>query len=143
VSISVDLIKDLHKELSQDIEFIINKSSMYYNRKRLKGPTLQEGDLVYLLWKNIKTKRLSTKLDHTKLSPYKIQKVLGPLTYELELPQSIRIHPVFHISLLEPAPRGAKQTQIQLSNETQDDVYEVEKVLDDQEIDSKTHYLIK
>jgi Chromo (CHRromatin Organisation MOdifier) domain len=55
----------------------------------------------------------------------------------------MRIHPVFHISLLEPAPRDVKQTQIQLSNETQDDVYKVEKVLDNQEIDSKTHYLIK
>jgi Chromo (CHRromatin Organisation MOdifier) domain len=55
----------------------------------------------------------------------------------------MRIHPVFYISLLELAPRDAKQTQIQLSDETQDDVYEVEKVLDDQEIDGKTHYLIK
>jgi Chromo (CHRromatin Organisation MOdifier) domain len=136
-------MKDLHKELSRDIEFITNKSLMYYNRKRLKGPTLQRGDPVYLLQKNIKTKRLSMKLDHTKLGPYKIRKVLGPLTYELKLPQSIRIHPVFHISLLEPAPQDAKQTQIQLSDETQDDVYEVEKVLDDQEIDGKTHYLIK
>jgi hypothetical protein len=65
------------------------------------------------------------------------------LTYELKLPQSIRIHLVFHILLLEPAPQDAKQTQIQLSDETQDDVYEVVKVLDDQEIDGKTYYLIK
>jgi two-component SAPR family response regulator len=79
-------MKYLHKELSRDIKFIANKSSIYYNKKRLKGPTLSEGDLIYLLWKNIKTKRLSTKLDHTKLSPYKIRKVLGPLTYELKLP---------------------------------------------------------
>jgi Chromo (CHRromatin Organisation MOdifier) domain len=140
---SVDLMRDLHDELSWDMEFIANKSLMYYNKKRLGGPTLSEGDPVYLLRKNIKTKRLSTKLDHTKLGPYKIQKILGPLTYELELPQSMRIHPVFHISLLEPAPRGAKQTQIQLSDENQEDVYKVEKVLDDQEINGKTYYLIK
>jgi hypothetical protein len=55
----------------------------------------------------------------------------------------MRIHLVFYISLLESAPQGAKQTQIQLSDETQDDVYKVEKVLDDQEIDGKTYYLIK
>jgi hypothetical protein len=105
-------MRHLHKELSRDIEFIANKSSIYYNKKRLRGPTLRKEDLVYLLRKNIKTKRLSTKLDHIKLSPYKIRKILGPLTYELELPQSIRIHLVFYISLLEPAPQGAKQTQI-------------------------------
>jgi len=40
VSISVDLIKNLHKELSRDIEFIANKLSIYYNKKRLRGPTL-------------------------------------------------------------------------------------------------------
>jgi hypothetical protein len=42
-------MKNLHKKLSRDIEFIINKSSIYYDRKRLKGPTLKEGDSVYLL----------------------------------------------------------------------------------------------
>jgi hypothetical protein len=103
-------MKHLHEELSRDIKFITNKSLMYYNKKRLRGPTLLEGDLVYLLWKNIKTKRLSMKLDHTKLDLYKIWKVLSPLTYELELLQFMRIHLVFHISLLELAPWGARQT---------------------------------
>jgi hypothetical protein len=83
---SVNLMKDLHEELSRDIKFITNKSLMYYNKKRIRGLTLSEGDLIYLLRKNIKIKRLSMKLDHTKLGPYKIRKALGPLTYELELP---------------------------------------------------------
>jgi hypothetical protein len=65
-------MKNLYKELSQDIKFIINKSLIYYNRKRLREPTLKKRDLVYLLWKNIKTKRLSMKLDLTKLGSYKI-----------------------------------------------------------------------
>jgi two-component SAPR family response regulator len=79
-------MKDLHEELSRDIEFIINKSLIYYNKKRIRGSTLSKGDLIYLLWKNIKTKRISMKLDYTKLSLYKIQKVLSPVTYELKLP---------------------------------------------------------
>jgi hypothetical protein len=78
-------MKYLHKELSQDIEFIANKSSIYYNKKRLRELTLRERDLVYLLQKNIKTKHLSTKLDHTKLNLYKIRKVLDPLIYKLKL----------------------------------------------------------
>jgi hypothetical protein len=79
-------MKNLYKELSWDIKFIINKSLIYYNKKRIKELTLLKGNLVYLLWKNIKTKRLSMKLDHIKLNLYKIWKVLSPLTYELELP---------------------------------------------------------
>ena len=57
--------------------------------------------MVYLLRKHIKTKRLSDKLDHIKLRPFKIKKVLGPILFELELLVSIRIHPIFHKSLLE------------------------------------------
>jgi hypothetical protein len=59
---------------------------MYYNKKRLRGLTLLERDLVYLLRKNIKTKRLSIKLDYIKLSLYKVRKVLDLLIYELKLP---------------------------------------------------------
>jgi Chromo (CHRromatin Organisation MOdifier) domain len=78
-----------------------------------------------------------------KLGLYNIQEVLGPLIYRFELPSSIWIHPVFHISLLELAPKNAKLAHIQLNDETQDDVYKVEKILDKQQIDNKTHYLIK
>jgi hypothetical protein len=42
-------MKNMHEELSRDIKFIANKSLMYYNKKRIKGPTLSRGDLVYLL----------------------------------------------------------------------------------------------
>jgi Chromo (CHRromatin Organisation MOdifier) domain len=78
-----------------------------------------------------------------KLGLYNIQKVLGPLTYRLELPSSMRIHLIFYISLLELALKNMKLAHIQLSDETQDDIYKIEKVLDDQQIDDQTHYLIK
>jgi hypothetical protein len=55
----------------------------------------------------------------------------------------MRIHLVFHISLLEPALKNVKLAHIQLNDENQDDVYKVEKVLDEQQINDKTHYLIK
>ena len=58
--------------------------------------------MVYLLRKYIKTKRLSDKLDHIKLRPFKIKKVLGPILFKLKLLVSIRIYPIFHKLLLEP-----------------------------------------
>ena len=59
--------------------------------------------MVYLLRKNIKTKRLSNKLDYTKLRPFKIRKKLGTVTYELLLLKTMRIYLVFYVLLLEPA----------------------------------------
>jgi hypothetical protein len=63
--------------------------------------------MVYLLRKNIKTKRLSGKLDYKKLGPFKIKRKTGPINYELSLPSIMRIYPVFHILLLEKAPLNA------------------------------------
>jgi hypothetical protein len=35
------------------------------------------------------------------LGPFKIAAVLGPVNYRLELPSTLAIHPVFHVSLLK------------------------------------------
>jgi hypothetical protein len=88
------------------------------NKKRSKGLDLKEGEMVYLLRKNIKIKRPSDKLDHTKLGPFKINKKLGPVTFRLEMPESIRIHLIFYISLLEPTLEGARPRLIEINEET-------------------------
>ena len=41
-------------------------------------------------------------MDHQKLGPFTIEKRIGPVNYKLRLPESMhKIHPIFHISLLE------------------------------------------
>jgi len=56
----------------------------------------------------------------------------------------MRIHTVFHASLLERAPPDVKRTTTaHLAKESQDDEDDVEKVLDRQLINGKPHYLIK
>ena len=56
--------------------------------------------MVYLLRKNVKTKRLSEKLDYTKLRLFKVKRVLGLVTFELDLLAIIKIYLVFHKLLL-------------------------------------------
>ena len=142
--LKADQLKTLHEELAADINFISQKSAIYYNSKRSIGPTLKKGDKVYLLRRNIKTKRPSDKLDHRKLGPFKISEVKGPVNYKLELPRTMNIHNVFHISLLEPAPKGAPpapKTEIEPVNPNAE--YEVEELLDCQIVRKKLKYLVK
>jgi len=76
---------------------------MYYNKLKLEESRFRKGDLVYLLRRNIKTIRPSDKLDYKKFGPFKVKRNIKNISYELHLLLIIRIHPVFHIFLLEPA----------------------------------------
>ena len=140
--ISATNLRKLHDNLWKDIEFLHSRMKHYYDVRRQEAPQFEKGEKVFLLRRNIKTKRPSEKLDHRKLGPFKISKKKGPLNYELELPKTMRIYPTFHVSLLEKANQNAKsyQTETQNTDETE---YEVEKILGKALVQGKTHYLIK
>ena len=140
--VSVQRLKELQSMLKEDLEFISQRTAKHANRKRSEGPDLRKGGMVYLLRKNIKTKRPSDKLDHTKLGPFKIKDKLGPVTFRLNLPEGMRIHPVFHVLLLEPAPDNARLGPIQIDEETQTPLYEVDEIIGHKEVQDGHHYLI-
>jgi hypothetical protein len=56
-----------------------------------------------LLTKNLRTRRPSKGLDNVKVGPFLILEQTGPVTYTLNLPPDVKVHPRFHVSLLEPA----------------------------------------
>ena len=60
------------------------------------------GDKVWLEARNLKCNIVNPKFAPKREGPFKITKVLSSLSYQLQLPDSWRIHPVFHASLLTP-----------------------------------------
>ncbi|QLI66325.1 Transposon Tf2-12 polyprotein [Metarhizium brunneum] len=139
--LQADELKRLHEEMRHELEFVRNRMAQYHNRKRSKGPIFGEGDMVYLLRRNIKTTRPSDKLDYKKLGPFAIKKRISTNNYELSLPKTMRNHPIVHISLLEKAPNNAPaEEDIEVMNETE---YEVERILDMRTRNKTRQYLIK
>ena len=128
--------------LKEDLEFIAKRTIKHINIKRSKGLNLRKGGMVYLLRKNIKTKRPSNKLDYTKLEPFKIMEKLGLVTFKLELLIYMRIHLVFHISLLEKAPQNAKRESVHIDEEIQELLYDVDYIIGYKLIQDERHYLI-
>jgi hypothetical protein len=68
----------------------------------MEPPAFKIGDLVMIDARNLKTQRPSKKLDHKKIGPVKILKKIGTRAYRVELPPTIKVHNVFHVSLMEP-----------------------------------------
>jgi hypothetical protein len=92
----------------------------------------------------IKTTRPSNKLDHRKFGPFEVLRNVKGTSFELKLPASWRIHPVFHISLLEPAPEGIPiGPEPELDPETMQEEYEVEEILDVAKKRRKLRWLVK
>jgi hypothetical protein len=81
--VTVERLRDLHQELTRDIEWMSLRSLLYYNSKKFGGSRLRERDQVYLLRQNIKTARPSDKLDHKKFDPFKIIRNIRGVSFEL------------------------------------------------------------
>jgi hypothetical protein len=77
--------------------------TLYANKSRLGRSRLRERDLVYLLRRNIKIIRLSDKLDLKKIGLFKVKRNIRDISFELKFSPTIRIYPIFYISLLKPA----------------------------------------
>jgi hypothetical protein len=136
---------EMQESLRLDLMFCRTRMTMYANRKRLEGPTLKGGDKVYLLRRNIRSDKPTKKLDAVKLGPFKILKKKGPVNYELELPKRMRIHPVFHVSLLEPAtPDATLQQDVRdIDPEIQEPIYQVERILKERTVRGQKQYLVR
>src|SRR5208337_1487831 len=130
-----------HRALQKELHFVQEKIRTYYDDKRIKGPSLKEGDKVYLSKRNIKTKKPSSKLDYKKLGPFEIRRRISDSNYELILPPEVRLYPIFHISLLEPAPKNTRlSTTEEVDSESKE--YEVKRILDSRKQGRNVEYLV-
>jgi len=61
------------------------------------------GDLVRLSAANLSLpSTMSKKLAAKYLGPFQVEQVISSVAYKLRLPSALKIHPVFHVSLLQP-----------------------------------------
>jgi hypothetical protein len=122
--------------------------AQYYNRRRTPAPVYEIGDMAYLDSRDIRTTWPSQKLAHHYLGPYKVEKCVGTHAYRLKLPAAMsRLHPVFHVVKLLPAPRdpipGRRPTAVPEPELIDgEEHYEVEEILDSRLFWNKLQYLV-
>ncbi|RMZ74709.1 hypothetical protein DV738_g5687, partial [Chaetothyriales sp. CBS 135597] len=94
--------------------------------------------------RNLRLARPSRKLSERFIGPFQIIDLIGTQAYKLKLPPQVRVHPVFHVSLLEPYHQRAGEDPSEHDPpEVMPDgtlLYEVEAVLDDRTMRGTKQY---
>jgi hypothetical protein len=98
-AINFDEVHRFLRDRMKDAQEIMSK---YANQDRLEPPPFRVGDRVYVHTDHIRTNRTSRKLAEKKIGPFPIISQPSAMSFTLHLPSTIRIHPVFHVSQLEP-----------------------------------------
>jgi len=132
-------MQDIMKKASTALTKAVANQTKYVNAHR-RDVVFDIGDLVYLKTKNLAVADdEKVKLRGRFAGPFKITKKMSDVAYQLQLPSSWRIHPVFHIAKLKKAPDGLRLEDHDISEEYSapspaplpgtTDVYEVERLL--------------
>jgi len=97
----VQRMKKIQEEAKVVLEKAQEEMKKFANRRRRKGEEYKVGDLVLLSTKDLKwqmKERRLEKLTEHFVGPYKVKEIVSSNMIELELPKSIKIHPVVNVS---------------------------------------------
>ena len=142
-------LDQLHQALTERLTEAQNAQAQYYDKSRQRM-NLDIGDLVWLSTTNVRSRRPSKKLNHKRLGPFKVDKVVSPNSYRLILPYQMRIHPIFHVSLLEPYHGNTLEGRVEappppiskITDKGDDRQYEIDGVLNSKYIRRKLQYFV-
>ena len=94
-------MKKLIKEREEALAAHELARSRMVGRRHDTFKPFEKGQKVWLDSRNLKT-QYNKKIGPRREAPFEIDEVLGPVTYQLKLPNSWKIHNVFHAILLRP-----------------------------------------
>ncbi|XP_075449336.1 uncharacterized protein LOC142490799 [Ascaphus truei] len=142
----VSHLKVLWSKIQENLRVATGRQKLQADRLRRQVPEFVPGDTVWLSSRNIRLKVPTMKLAPKFLGPFPVVRRINPVAYELRLPPSMKISPVFHVSLLKPvfrSSRFSKKTSspppIMISGQQE---YEVQFVLDSRKSRGGVQYLV-
>jgi len=97
----VEKMKKIQEEAKAALGKAQEEMKRFGDRRRGKREEYKVGDLVLLSTKDLKWQmkgRRSEKLTECFVGPYKVKGIVSSNAIELELPNSIKIHPVVNVS---------------------------------------------
>jgi len=140
------------KEIQEEVRVALGKAQeemkKYTDRKKEEVDNYKVGDLVMLSTKDLKYQmvgRRTEKLMKRFVGPYKVKKIVSSNAVELELSNTIKIHLVVNVSRIcryIGQVEGQKREQPAPVIVDGEEEWEVEKILNKQQIRGKDKYLV-
>lgn len=85
---------------------------MNANKYRLHALVFFSRNSVRLSSRNLNITWLSRKLDWKCLGKFKVVQQLSPYAYKVQLLETMKVHPIFHVSLIEPTTEDPLPCQV-------------------------------
>lgn len=95
-------IRETFAQISKQLHLTQERMKRFADKLRTNAPEYRIGDLVFLDRRQIPSSSENPKMDSPFIGPFPIVKKINPVSMKLRLPSTMRIHPVFHVSLLKP-----------------------------------------
>jgi len=100
----IEKMKEIQKKAKAALGRAQEEIKKYVDRKRGEVDNYKVGDLVMLSTKDLKYQMVgkrTEKLTKRFVGPYKIKKIISLNAVELELPSTVKIHPVVNVSRIQ------------------------------------------
>jgi len=138
-------LEDTHRILRENLLKAQQQQTKHAGGKQI---IFEVGDQVWLSTKHFRTTRPSKKLDYKRTGPYTVSRVINKNAYKLDLPNTMRNHNVFHVSLLDryaPPVTGQPPSEPQptIVEDAGVQEWEVEWILDAKLRYRNLHYLVQ
>jgi hypothetical protein len=98
----LEKIRETFARISKQLYLTQDRMKRFADKHRTNAPNYRIGDLVFLDRRQIPSSSENPKMDSPFIGPFPIVKKINPVSMKLRLPSTMRIHPVFHVSLLKP-----------------------------------------
>jgi len=145
----VEKMRKIQEEAKTALGKAQREMKKFTDRKRGKEEEYRVGDLVLLSTKDLKWQmkgKRSEKLTERFVGPYKVKGIVSSNAIELELPKSIKIHPVVNISrvrLYKSQVEGQKKTPPKPVIIEGEEEFKVEKILNKRVVWGKEKFLVR
>ena len=143
----VQRMKNMQEEAEAALKKTQEDMKRYADRERKETEEWKKGDQVLLSTKDLVFKERPTKkLTERYVGPYVIEEVVSTNAVKLQLPSSMRIHPVVNVSRIvryKEQIKGQKKEEGKLVEVEGVEEWDVEKILNKKKIRGVEKYLIR